>query len=117
MSSTFAICNAPLPADYQAAKREVEQLAEQPEPDRAAFDRLVDRLTARYPWICDLPDDDDSGPWCSGPLRQKQYTRATVFGLVHSRLDEVLPFVIETATGLSFTVLDWQRGEVHQPAS
>jgi hypothetical protein len=116
MSYTFAICNAPLPTDYKAAKREVEQLVEQPEPDRAAFDRLVDQLTARYPCIYDLPDVD-SGLWCSGPLRQKQFTRATVFGLVHSRVDEVLPFVLETATALGFTVLDWQTGKVHRPAS
>ena len=78
---------------------------------------LVDWLTARYPCICDLPDDDDSGPWCSGPLRQKSYTRATVFGLVFSRVAEVLPFVIDTATSLGFTVLDWQTGKAHRPAT
>ena len=42
MSYTFAITKAALPADFKAAMREFEHLVEQPEPDRAAFDALVD---------------------------------------------------------------------------
>jgi hypothetical protein len=77
---------------------------------------LVYRLTSRYPCICDLPDEQvDDGVWCSGPLRQPSYTRATVLGLIYPRVDEVLPFVIETATALGLTVFDWQSGEIHRP--
>lgn len=116
MSYTFAICTKRLPSDPAAAMREFETLVDQPEPNSAVFEELIDRLTARYPCICDLSDDEvDNGVWCSGPLRQGQYTVATVFGLVFSRVEEVMPFVIETATGLGFTVLDWQTGKVHEP--
>ena len=114
-SYTFAVCNAALPEGYKAAEEEAFRLQEQPEPDPAVFHELIDRLTARYPCICDpTRADSDDGPWCSGPLRQKRYTRATVLGLIFSRVDEVLPFVIETATAMGLTVVDWQTGQVHR---
>jgi hypothetical protein len=116
VSYTFAICNAPLSATFDEAAQEVERMTEEPEPNPAVLHELIDRLTARYPCICDLPDDDDSGTWCSGPLRKASYPRAYVMGLVFSRVDEVLPFVIATATGLGLTVLDWQTGTIHRPA-
>ena len=115
MSYTFAICNATLPKSYKAAEKEAFRLQEEPEPDPAVFNELIDRFTARYPCICDLPADSDLGPCCDGPLRQKRYNRATVLGLIFSRVDEVLPFVIKTATDLGLTVVDWQTGKVHRP--
>lgn len=116
MSYTFAVCNATLPKEYKAAEEEAFRLQDEPEPNPAVFHELIDQLTARYACIsdptCTHPDD---GPWCSEPMRQKSYNRATVLGLIFSRVDEVLPFVIETATSIGLTIVDWQTGKVHRP--
>jgi hypothetical protein len=115
MSYTFAICNAELPADIEAADEEVIRLREEPEPNPAVFNELIDKLTAKYPCICDLPDDKvDEGVWSDGPLRPRSYHRAIVLGLSR-KIEKVMPFVIKTATGLGLTVLDWQTGEIHRP--
>jgi hypothetical protein len=115
MSFTFAICNATLPDDTEAAEEEVVRLREEPEPNPAVFNELIDKLTARYPCICDLPDDKvDEGVWSDGPLRRTSYRRAIVLGLSR-KIEEVMPFVIKTATALGLTVLDWQTGEIHRP--
>jgi hypothetical protein len=115
MSYTFAICNATLPQGYKAAEEEAFRMQEEPEPNQAVFSELMDQLTARYPCICDLADDDDIGPWSDGPLREESYNRAIVLGLIFSRVDEVMPFVIKTATGLGLSIVDWQTGKVHRP--
>lgn len=115
MSYTFAICNATLPKDRREAKDEVHRFVEEPEPDPAVFEELITRLTRRYPCICDLTPDDDGGPWCSGPLGQKTYNKAHVLGQIFSRVEEVMAFVVKTATGLGLAVLDWQTGEIHRP--
>lgn len=116
MSYTFAVCNATLPKVYEVAEEQAFRLQKEPEPNPAVFYQLIDRLIARYPCISDPTRiDSDDGPWCSGPLRQKSYNRATVLGLIFSRVDEVLPFVIETATAIGLTVVDWQTGKVHRP--
>ena len=115
MSYTFAVCHATLPHGFEAAAREVESLARQADPEPAVFGELMERLTARYPCLCDLPDDlvDDS-PWASGPLRRSEYRRSITLGLSR-QIEDVLPFVIETANSLGLTVLDWQTGEIHRP--
>ena len=114
MSYTFAICNAALPEGEDVWDL-VSHMTDEPEPNPRVFEELIDRLTARYPCICDLPRGSDEGVWCSGPLGQDRYTRATVFGLLREHIAPVLPFVIETATALGFTVYDWQTGAIHRP--
>jgi hypothetical protein len=37
-------------------------------------------------------------------------------GIVGSRIDEVLPFAVETATGMNLYVFDHQPAEIHRPA-
>jgi len=115
MTYTVAICNASLPKDFGEADDLFSLLVDEPEPHPEIFHTLIDRLTARYPCICDIPDDDESSPWSDGPLRQESYTRATVLGMVFPKVDETMPFVIETATGLGLTILDWQTGLIHRP--
>ncbi len=117
MSYTFAICNAELPEDAEAAEQEVVRLREETEPNPAIFNELIEKLTVRYPCICDLPDDTvDEGVWSDGPLRRQSYHRTIVLGLSR-KIEEVMPFVIKTANGLGLTVLNWQTGEIHRPRS
>src|SRR5262245_44972069 len=116
MSYTFAICNATLPNDYTAAEEEAFRLREEAEPNQSVFSELLDQLTARYPCITDPKRSSTKpGPWSDGPLRQAKYNRALVLGLIFSRVNEVMPFVIETATALGLTIVDWQTGKVHRP--
>jgi hypothetical protein len=80
------------------------------------FSNLLSRLTRRYPCICDLPVEQvDDGVWSDGPLRNNLGHRASVLGMVYSRVDEVLPFLIEQATSLGLVVFDWATETIHRP--
>ena len=74
-------------------------------------------MTVRYPCICTLPDDrvDEDGVWGDGPLWNDFGNRAAVLGVVYSRVEEVLPFLIETAVGLDLTVFDWGGPNIYRP--
>ena len=76
---------------------------------------LHDRLTAAYPCICSLPDDQvDDGVWSDGPLINNFGHRAAVLGIGFSRVEEVLPFLVKTANDLGLIVFDWQTNLIHR---
>ena len=80
------------------------------------FHQLIDRLTARYPCICDLPDEQvDDGAWSDGPLRNNATHAITVLGIASPRVEEVQPFVVETANHLGLVVFDEQEGKIYRP--
>ena len=66
------------------------------------FRELHDQLRARYPCICTLSDDrvDEEGVWSDGPLLNDFGRRAAVLGVIYSRVEEVLPFLVHTANDL-----------------
>src|SRR5262249_45962583 len=104
------------PDDYAAAEEEAARLGEEVEPNQSVFSDLIDQLTARYPCITDPKHDPNKpGPWSDGPLRQAKYNRSLVLGLIFSRVNEVIPFVMKPATGLGLTIVDWQTGKIHRP--
>lgn len=70
------------------------------------FRKLYDRLTMKYPRICTLSDDLD-GVWSDGPLWNDLGDRAAVLGVVYSRVEEVLPFLLKTANDLGLVVFEW----------
>jgi hypothetical protein len=121
MSYTLEIWSRPFPDDDDAAwQMHNKLLAEQ----EAAFDpanpfelpspkmaELHKRLTARFPCIC----DDENGPWSDGPLINDFGQDTATVGIVYSRVGEVVPFVIETATGMGMHVFDGQDEVVHRP--
>ncbi len=81
------------------------------------FRTLAQRLTARYPCIttCDADDDDNPPAWSDGPLDGDADCATYGIGLNSERLEEVHPFVVETATSLGLVVLDEQQGHVYLP--
>src|SRR5262249_18844694 len=82
----------------------------------AQFHELIDRLTARYPCFCDLPDEEiDDGAWSDGPLRNNAEYAMTVLGLASDHVEEVQPFVVETANSLGLIVFDEQQGRIYRP--
>ena len=67
---------------------------------------------AKYPCICDLPDEQlDEGAWVDGPLIDNFTHRAAILGIAPTRIGEVLPSLIETATAMGLTVFSSPRLE------
>ncbi len=82
----------------------------------AEFRELHGRLTARYPCICNLPDDEiDNGAWSDGPLINNFGHRAAVLGIAYPSVAEVLPFLVETANALRMVVFDWATNTIYRP--
>jgi hypothetical protein len=118
MSYTFAIFNATVPEGVDVWDF-VGRLTDEAEPDPSAFEKLIDRLTARYPCVGHLPPEQTGGcecVWGECPRSWGSFTRATNFGLRSDHIATVLPFVIETATQLGFSVYDWQYGKLYRPS-
>src|SRR5262245_55787430 len=112
MSYDLSILRAPVPDDDAAAWKLMYEIAEaQPEGEvPQVFHQLIDRLTKRYPCICDLPDDEvDNGVWSDGPLRNNATHAITELGIGFSRVEEAQPFVVQTANDLGLVVFDPQE--------
>ena len=70
MSYSVAVVVPRIVADDARAWERVDELCRQEGPTPMVFQMFLDRLTARYPCICDLPDEEaDDGVWTDGPLR------------------------------------------------
>lgn len=116
MSYNVAITLPDVPTDDAAAWAELDAAIDAQGPVPPVFAELLARLTKRYPCICDLPDEQvDDGVWSDGPLRNNLGHRASVLGMVYSRVDEVLPFLVEQANGLDLIVFDWATETIHRP--
>jgi hypothetical protein len=115
MSYGIAVVASPIPAGDAQAWSELDRLIDDEGPAPAVFRALHDRLTARYPCLSSLPDDQiDDGVWSDGPLWNNFSKRAAVLGISYSRVEEVLPFVIDTATALGLSVFDWPANQIHR---
>ena len=116
VSYNVAVVTPPVPATDPEAWAALDQRAEQQGPRPAVFQELHDRLTARYPCVCSLPEDDaDDAVWSDGPLINNFGHRAAVLGIAASRVEEVLPFIVETASALGLAVFDWATARVYRP--
>ena len=79
------------------------------------FRQLHDRLTAKYPCTCSVPEDEvDDTVWSDGPLINDFLHRAAVLGIAYSRVDEVLPFLVETANDFGLVVFDWATASIYR---
>jgi hypothetical protein len=75
-------------------------------------------LTARYPCLCDLSDDEvDDGVWSDGPLMNNFGERTATLALQFGAAEQVAPFVIEQANALGLVVFDPQSNCIHRPRS
>jgi hypothetical protein len=121
VSYTVDIWTQTFPANDAAAWDEREALMAQrdeafnpddpfeaPSPEMAELHR---RLTARFPCIC----EDENGPWSDGPLINNFGRSHAILGICFSRVEEVLPFLVETATGMGMHVFDAQDDVIHRP--
>ena len=115
MSYNVAVVIPPVPAADAEAWAVVDRLIDEQGPRPAVFQELHDRLTARYPCMCAVPDDEiDDTVWSDGPLINNFGHRAAVLGMSYSRVEEVLPFLVETAAALGLVVFDWATERVYR---
>ena len=123
MSYSVTILVPPVPADDARAWDRYRHLQEEDPPQAPvsrpeAFQILHDRLTARYPCICDLSDDEvDDGVWSDGPLINNFGERAATLAMRVSASEQVVPFVIKQANELGLVVFDPQTKLIHRPGS
>jgi hypothetical protein len=116
MSYMITVCEPPVPEDDKAAWQKESELVGQEGSVPPVFHELISRLTAKYPCICDLSDDEvDDGVWSDGPLRNNAKHKATVLGVVWSCCDEVQPFIVKTANELGLVVFDPQLNQIYRP--
>ncbi len=115
MSYNVAVVIPPIASADGEAWRELDELIDQDGPRPAVFQELHDRLTARYPCLCAVPDDQiDSAPWSDGPLINNFLLRAAVLGISYSRVEEVLPFLVATALDLGLVVFDTSSETIYR---
>ncbi len=115
MSYNIAICEFPVPNNFDQACAVFSSFADDEaneiHPKYQAFYEVISKI---YPCICDLPEDrEDDGVWCDGPLITNFETKAPVIGFVYSKVEATLPTVIEIATKMGLSVLDWQTETVY----
>jgi hypothetical protein len=116
MSYNVAICTPPIPSDDAAAWEVINSLIDAQGAVPQVFKELHDQLTAKYPCICTLSDDEvDEGIWSDGPLWNNFGHRAAVLGMSYSRVEEVLPFLVRTANALGLVVFDWGGPTLYRP--
>jgi hypothetical protein len=115
MSYNIAVVIPPVPRDDAEAWGCVDTLIKEAGQRPSVFQKLHDQLTARYPCICSVPDDQvDDTVWSDGPLINNFGHRAAVLGMSYSRVDEVLPFLVQTANNLGLTVFDWATETIYR---
>ena len=116
MSYNVAVCTLPISLDDETAWAALDDLIDKAGDAPEVFRTLHDRLTARYPCISSLADEDvDDGVWSDGPLWNNFGHRAAVLGVVFPRVKEVLPFLVNTANELGLVVFDWASPSIYRP--
>lgn len=88
-------------------------------PVAAQVQQLRSQLTSgRYPCLCDFADDDpamDDSPWADGPMINNFSHDMGMLAIVFSKVEEVLPFIIQQATALGITVVDGRVEQIYRP--
>jgi hypothetical protein len=115
MSYDVAIVTPPIPADDSAAWNELDALLASHGSVPPVLRTLHDQLIARYPCLSSLPDDQlDDAVWSDGPLWNNFCHRGASLGVSSSRVEEVLPFLIETANAIDLVVFDLSAEQIHR---
>lgn len=105
----------PWPTTIEEAAQLVGQLGHPGADQNPKFLDFAKRLTERYPCICSVEADnipESELAWSDGPLDGKAGEAVYSIGLNTNMLEEVRPFVFNTAKVLGLNVTDEQAGEV-----
>lgn len=120
MSYDIAVWEGERPANHAAALETYNEMwARYEDTDEPASDRIlsyIEELTAKYPDLDDLPDDDvDDSPWADSPLQGNVMGPFFYFALVPSKADETVPFIVETARRHELVCFDPQQEKLLWP--
>ncbi len=116
MSYTVTFVPTKVSGTDSEAFEQVEALQERYGPTEndarhPALVNLHDALVARFPET----EDPDDAPWSDGPLIENFGSELGMVAIAFSRVEEVVPFIVEVALARGITVLDDQTGLVHRP--
>ncbi len=117
MSWVVEITPVTVAPDWEGAWDQLEDLRDQEAsheygaPPSEPLRRLYERLTERFPCILEEPDS----PWADGPFINDFGDRLATIGIITSRIEDALPFVVETATEMGCTVFDPGDNQIHRP--
>ncbi len=113
---SFVVCVPPIAQNDKTAWEELDRIVAEPGEPPEIFRRLYGRLIARYPSHCVVTEDEfDDWVWGDAPLWDHFGHRAAVIEVTWSRINEVLPFLIEASNGLGLTVFDGVEEKIHRP--
>lgn len=120
MSYSLVFSRVEIPNDvsdpWEWVNGEIEKYYEDDRGPHPTLQELYDQLTAKYPCICDLSDEEiDNGVWADGPLINNFAQDLAMVSISFSVIEEVAPFVIETANALNITVFDHQNQTIYSP--
>lgn len=117
MSYVLHFWDFPIPHTAAEADRFCSEAQARRRSQNPLFIQLATDLTARYPCLCDFEDDaSEACVWVDGPLDGITDRGCYSLGIVTRHLEEVYPFVVETATSLGLVVYDFQCGDTFLPA-
>ena len=114
MSYDIAVWESDRPSDdaealkvYEAMWEKYEDAAPPPSPAILEYARA---LTAKYPDLDDLSDDEvDTSPWADSPLEGNIMGPFFYFAMTYSGAERALPFVAETARARGLVCFDPQE--------
>jgi hypothetical protein len=121
MSYTVDLIVGSLSSSNEEAWKQIEKLREayydderEKAPQLVALHAL---LTAKYPCLSSYADSDEemeNSPWADGPMINNFSHEMGMLAISFSRAEEVVPFIVESATHLGIAVADGQTGEIHR---
>lgn len=119
MSYSLVFSRIDIPDDtnpWEWINTEIEKYYEDGRDAHPVLKELHDQLTAKYPCISDLSDDEiDNGVWSDGPLINNFSHDLAMIAMPFSVVEEVAPFVVETANKLGVIVFDHQAETIYSP--
>lgn len=106
----------PAPVSVEEADQQLSELRTALPRQNPRFIALAQNLTRRFPCICsaaaeDIPESEWA--WSDGPLDGKTGSAVYSIGLNSERVNEVQPFVVQSAKELKLNVMDEQAGAVY----
>ncbi|CAA6679102.1 MULTISPECIES: hypothetical protein [unclassified Lentimonas] len=120
MSYSLVFARLEIPADDELALRWVKNKFQahydDERPPHSIFQRLHDALVDRFPCLSTLPEHErDDAVWVDGPLINNFSHDLAIVAFHFTRVEDVMPFVVETALKVGCTVFDLQGMNVYRP--
>ena len=122
MSFTLEFFPEGLPTDCDDIWEYIEEMADEYYDDEGEKSpKLIElhkKLTEIYPCLSSYEDDDpaqENCPWADGPMIKNFASKMGMVAIVFSRVDDVVPKVIDVALELGITVVDGQSEKIIRP--